>query len=93
MGLQNLQKRLKALESGMLTGRVTLLLPDGRERELVGPPGYVLRLLSGASSGDLTDQEASDWEAIRRCVGAKEPGRMIQMIKALMEPADERPDR
>jgi hypothetical protein len=91
----NLEKRIATLESRMRPDSVILHFADGSTKEIHGPRGFLVKLFAGLSGGALDPQQAEQFELVRRCIRAEEPGggRLIAMLKALMPaPADGRPD-
>src|SRR5215467_2059646 len=69
-----LETRLRALEGRMISSPVILHFADGSTRELRGPRGFLLKLFSGLSGGELTPEQAEQFDLIRRCSSVEEPG-------------------
>jgi hypothetical protein len=89
---RNLEKRIEALESRMLSDAVILHFADGSTKEIRGPRGFLLKLFAGLSGEHLDPEQAEQFELVRRCIRAEEPGggRLIAMLKALTpEPAED----
>lgn len=74
------EKRIEALEAGMLSDPVILHFADGSTRELSGRRYFLLDLFSGTCGGDLNPGQRAQLELIRKCIFAEEPvgGRMIR---------------
>jgi hypothetical protein len=88
----NLEKRVRALEKRMLSKPVILHFADGSTKEIRGPRGFLVKLFAGLSGEKLDPEQAEQFELVRRCIRAEEPGggHLIAMLKALMpEPGDE----
>jgi hypothetical protein len=85
-----LEERIRALEDRMLSRPVILHFADGSTRELRGPCGFLLKLFAGLSGEELDPEQAEQFELVRRCTSAEDPGggHLVQMLKALMEPAE-----
>jgi hypothetical protein len=80
-----LEKRIQALEAQMLSDPVVLHFADGSTESLTGPHYFLLDLLAGASSGNLSPQQAAQLDRIRKCVFAQEPGggRIVELMQSL----------
>jgi hypothetical protein len=82
-----LQRRLEALERGLLTEPTLLTMPDGRMVRISGPGDYLLRLigLTAASEG-VTPEQTRDLELIRQCTDSTEPGEahLVDLIRCLL---------
>jgi hypothetical protein len=78
----NLRRRLEALEKGVTSEPIMLLMPDGRTETLPGHNDYVLNLLSRAVRGNRTPE----MELIARSQSSTEPGgaHMIDLVRALL---------
>jgi hypothetical protein len=89
-----LEKRIQALEAQMLSDPVVLHFADGSTESLTGPRYFLLDLLSGASSGNLSLQQAAQLDRIRKCVFAQEPGggRMVELMQSVMGSVEESED-
>ena len=78
----------------MISEPIVLTFADGSRRELCGPRGFLLKLFAGLSAERLDPQQAEQLDWIRRCVSVEEPGggHLIEMLRALREPTEERAD-
>jgi hypothetical protein len=82
----NFEKRLRALESKLITDPVILHFSDGSTRELHGSGEFVFRLFQGVlGTADLRPGQAAQLDLIHRCVGSEEPGggRMVELLHCL----------
>jgi hypothetical protein len=87
-----LEKRIRALESRLITDPVVLYFADGSTRELRGCGDFLLSLLVGACGGaDLSPGQAAQLELIRQSVYAQEPGgaRMTEVLRCLLHASAE----
>jgi hypothetical protein len=83
----NFEKRLRALESKLITDPVILHFSDGSTRELHGSGEFVFRLFQGVlGTADLRPGQAAQLDLIRQCVGAEEPGggHMIELLQCFL---------
>jgi hypothetical protein len=79
----NLEKRLRALESGGITDPVILHFADGSTRRISGGQ-YLVELLSAATGrANVLENQHLNW--VRECVAAHEPGggHMIEVLKVI----------
>ena len=86
------QKRIQALEAGMLSDPVILHFDDGSTESLTGRRYFLLDLFSGACGGDLNPNQTAQLDLIRRCIAAEEPGggHLVEAMQSLMgEPIEE----
>jgi hypothetical protein len=91
----NLQKRLAALEKGLITEPTVLTMPDGSTVNITGPGNHLVRLLGTVVSGTLSPEQAAQLDLIRQATASKEPGGglLVELIGALLSPVGEvRPD-
>jgi hypothetical protein len=79
----NIQKRLEALEKGILREPQTLTMPDGRTQIMLAHGDYLLRLFLAATRKEaLSTKQAANLELIRRSTGGNP---MIDMIRCFLE--------
>jgi hypothetical protein len=71
---KNLEKRIAALESRMRPDSAILDFADGSTKEIHGPRGFLVKLFAGLSGGALDPEQAEQFELVRRCIRAEEPG-------------------
>jgi hypothetical protein len=78
----NLQRRLEALEAGLIIERTVLLMPDGRTETLPGDGNYMLDLFTRACRRERTPE----MELIGQSIGSSEPGgaHMIDLVRACL---------
>ena len=88
------ERRIQALEAGMLSDPVILHFADGSTRELSGRRYFLLDLFSGACGGDLNPDQRAQLDLIRKCVAADEPGggRMVEAMQSLIGESAEDPE-
>lgn len=88
----SLKSRIQRIEAKMISEPVVLTFADGSNRELRGSRGFQLKLFAGLSGEQLDSQQAEQLDLIRRCASVEEPGggHLIEMLRALMEPTQER---
>jgi hypothetical protein len=89
-----LEKRIRALESKMLSDPVILYFPDGTTRQICGRGDYLLRLFCVAcGGGDLSPRQAEQLELIRQSVDVQEPGggRMVEFLQCFLHGPTEGP--
>jgi hypothetical protein len=72
-----LEKRIRALETRIVSDPVILHFADGTTREIHGWGDFLLDLLAGACGGDLSPRETAQLDLIRKSVDPQEPGAVI----------------
>jgi hypothetical protein len=79
----------------MISKPIVLTFADGSRRELRKPGGFLLKLLAELSGERLDPQQAEKLDLIQRCVSIEEPGggHLVEMLRALMGPTEERANR
>ena len=89
----NLNRRLAALEKGLVTEPTVLWMPDGSIVCLSCRDDHIVGLL-GVVFGGATTEQAAELDLIRRSTGSAEPGggHLIDLIRALsLTPVEEEP--
>jgi hypothetical protein len=90
------EKRIRALETKLITDPVILYFADGSTRELRGPRHLLLHLFLGVCRGaDLSPEQAAQLNLIHQSVYAKEPGggHMTELLRcALNRPVGGHPE-
>lgn len=87
MKMNNLRRRLEALEQQLTNEPIVLLMPDGRTETLSGHNDHVRDLLGRALHGDRTPE----MELIAQSVSSREPdgAHMIDLARALLDGPNE----
>jgi hypothetical protein len=83
----NFERRIRALETRMITDPVILHFADGSTRELRGPGDFLLRLFPGVfGKANLSPGQAAQLDLIRQSVRAQEPGggHMVELLQCLL---------
>jgi hypothetical protein len=91
--MKKLDRRLRALETKLITDPIVLYLPGGTTRQIFGRGEYLLDLFDRVCRrAAFSPQELADLEAIRESVGAQEGGgHMVEVVKCgLLAAAEER---
>jgi len=83
----NLNRRLEALERGLIMEPAILTMPDGSTVRIPGHGDYLLRLYESAVSSTCDNpRHTAHLELIRRARGSEEPdgGHMVELIRCLL---------
>jgi hypothetical protein len=89
-----LEKRLRALESKLLTDPLILRFADGSTRTICGHGDFLLRLFRGVfGRADLSPGQASQLDMIRQRVSSTEPGggHMVELLRCLLDAREQSP--
>jgi hypothetical protein len=81
------ERRLRQLETKLISEPVILFFADGSTRELRGGGDFVLRLFRGVfGSANLGPTQNDQLNLIRRCIGSKEPsaGRLVELLHCFL---------
>jgi len=84
---KRLEKRLRALEAGLLPQSVVLCFADGTTRTICGPANFLFSLFIDACKGsDMSPQRDEQLDLIRRSVNSMEPGgaHMADLIRCFL---------
>jgi hypothetical protein len=89
MAIVNLNRRLKALEKGVVNEPIILKTPDGSTVTLRGAGDYAGDLLARACRGERTRET----EFISRSISSTEPGggRLVDLARAILNSPTEEP--
>jgi hypothetical protein len=82
-----LQRRLEALEAGLITEPTVLRMTDGSIANISGQADRLLQLFEIAVGGEsINPQDAADLDLIRRSTGSRQPdgGHITDLIHCFM---------
>lgn len=84
--MKNLDRRIRALETRIISDPVVLHFADGSTRELRGQRYFLLDLIGAAGRADISASQAAQLDLIRRSVYAQEPGggRMTEVLRCVL---------
>ena len=84
--MNNLRRRLEALEKRLIRESTLLTMPDGRTASIPGHSDLLKLLVVATGGATVSPEQQAQLDLIRRSTGAIEPsgGRMIELIRCCL---------